>query len=403
MGSKAPESPPPPDMAKANREGIQMDIDTLPLRRQVEQASALGQGAVFNGKYYSNAADAYAAKQANDALVAQSEAEGKGLNAIKEQILDAREMARLNFRNGDRENYTAIADALEAKLKTGAAGNPLAGEVGDFTGLGDDVLSRKYLDIALDGADELARRQLAMRKEIGIENVKQTLAELKASDPEGYAAREKIQREVERSVTGYDENAGDLGKILKDARDDYALGSKLDASTANEVEQAARAAQSARGNILGIGAAAQEAMALGSAGEQRRMMRREALGAVDSANYGRKQQNLANASSFLLGNPITNQFGSLAGAQSGALNYQPQNPTKGIGQDAGAGARSQGYAQQNYSQAMDAYNKEASKGNPWMNIASGAIGAGVGAFTGGLGGGLASSMFSAAANPKKAS
>ncbi|MEN9631962.1 MAG: hypothetical protein RL077_366 [Verrucomicrobiota bacterium] len=374
----SPSAPPPPDYAKANREGIETDIETLPLRRAIEQASALGEGAVFGGKYYKNPADAQVAKLA---ATRQKDAD---LQSLNEQIAATKGNP---WGWQERNQLMARRDTLQKERDK-------LGDVGDFTGLGDDTLARKYLGVALDGADELARRQLKMRQEQGVANVEQTVKELRAADPEGYEARQRIQRSVESDVLNYDPEAGDMGTMLRDAREEYALGSKLDASTAQEVEQAARAAQSARGNILGIGAATQEAMALGSAGEARKNQRLSTLNTLEGQSYGRKQQGVASASSFLLGNPITNQFGSLGGAQSGALNYQPQSPTRGIGQDPNAGSRSQGYAQQNYSQAMDAYNQAAAKGNPWMSVASGVIGAGAGAFTGGLGAGAAGSLFS---------
>lgn len=380
MGSKSPDPPAAPDYAAANREGIISDIETLPLRRQIEQASVLGTGAVFNGKYYANAADAYAAAERQKA-------------ELDAKIADYENRMNSNFGWAYAGGAQQLSDLREQRARMG--------EVGDFTGLGDDTLSRKYLGIALDGADELARRQLAAREELGVRNVQQTVAELKAADPEGYAARERIQRALEQDVEGFDPNAGDLGKLLGDARADYALGNKLDEGTRREVEQAARAAQAARGNILGIAPAVQEAMEIGSAGEARKQQRAAALSALESASYGRKQQNLSNASSFLLGNPITNQFGNLAGAQSGALNYQPQAATKGIGQNANAGQQAAGFAQQNYSQAMNAWQQQQSQGDPWMNIASGVIGAGVGAFTGGLGAGLAGGALNALGTSKR--
>lgn len=41
---KPPPAPKAPDYAKANREAIQADIDTLPQRRRIEAMARLGKG-----------------------------------------------------------------------------------------------------------------------------------------------------------------------------------------------------------------------------------------------------------------------------------------------------------------------------------------------------------------------
>lgn len=312
--------------------GLTEELKSLALKRQIEQAMANGTGAVYNGRFY--------------------------------------------------------ADPAKAKEAWAQAGG--AGDIQYFAGLGDDALTKKYLDIGLNAADEQARRELKLRQELGVDSVRQTLKELEASDPEGYAAQKRIKAQLTGEVEGYDPEAGDLGALLRDARAEYALGAKLDASTANEVEQAARAAQAARGNVLGLGAAAQETMALGAAGEARKQQRAQALLGYDTTAYARKQQGLANASNYVLDNPISNQFGSLAGAGAGNLAYAPTTPTTGAGLTGQLGTM---YQQNAFTQDNLKLQNKLNAGNPWLNMGMGVAGNFLGAYTGGLGSGMAASAF----------
>ncbi len=54
MGSSTPPAPPPPDYAKANREGILTDVETLPVRRQIDIAARMGKSGTYtlDGKEY---------------------------------------------------------------------------------------------------------------------------------------------------------------------------------------------------------------------------------------------------------------------------------------------------------------------------------------------------------------
>ena len=63
------------------------------------------------------------------------------------------------------------------------------------------------------------------------------------------------------------------GMIEDEAMNQLRLGSTLDESVRREVEQAARGAQAARGNIFGVAPAVEEAMATGLMGEQRKAQR----------------------------------------------------------------------------------------------------------------------------------
>ena len=62
-------------------------------------------------------------------------------------------------------------------------------------------------------------------------------------------------------------------RIEGEAMSQLALGSQLGAEEQRQYQQAARGAQSARGNIFGIGPAVEEAVTTGAAGEQRKLAR----------------------------------------------------------------------------------------------------------------------------------
>ena len=333
--------------------------------------------------------------------------------------------------------------------------------------LGNVDVAKAYGLAALDLGDEQARRQLALRQELGVQTIRQSNAELQAADPIAWAGNQALKTQLYKNAQdaqndlgnlpqmqadamaayklGIDPNYNDLktraagnmanlgasalGKLRDDALADYNLGSTLDASTRAEVEQAARAAQAARGNILGNAAAYTEAMQLGSAGEARKQQRIANLSALegqynaqDAQNMaalgqytsaadaakdrltnnvytaegnlaGRKQQNQANIQNILLGTPLSAQYSTLGSAGTGSVAYNPfignQSATPANGN---AGSQ---YSLGVYNQQSQNANAANAAGNPWMNMATGIIGNFAGAYTGGLGSGLATKTLAA--------
>ena len=83
----------------------------------------------------------------------------------------------------DLENYDLIYK-VNALAKMGGSGI-INGKFYDFTGLGD-------ADNAAAMSDKMAETLLALQKEYGPAFVQQRLAELKAADPAGYAARQQL-------------------------------------------------------------------------------------------------------------------------------------------------------------------------------------------------------------------
>ena len=269
MGLYSPDPPDPPDYAAATREGVEADMDSLPLRKLIESAA----------------------------------------------------------RQGTKVTYTD----MDGKEKTV-----------DFTGFGDIDQSRKELDFAEESADRMAKSALNLQQKYGTDFVMQRLKELELSDPQFRKVRDA------------------LGKA---ALEDVELGYKLAPGMRDEVQQATRAAQFARGNVYGAAPAAEEAFEVGNAA------------------FRLRQQRLANAASYLSGTTPVAQFGQIAGAQQGASPFQPMGIRSGIGLDPNAGARSLGLAQGVYNNQFQDYMNQQGQG---ADMFGSVAGLGLGALTGGL-------------------
>jgi hypothetical protein len=129
--------------------------------------------------------------------------------------------------------------------------------------------------------------------------------------------------------------------IEDEALNQLRLGSTIGAEERRGYEQAARAAQTARGNIFGIGPAVQEAAQIGAAGEQRKLARYgaaqsflgsglstgDALKADIAFRDALRQNRLGAAANFIGGGPsIYNLAGQRTGQQQSAFqNYIQAN------------------------------------------------------------------------------
>ena len=123
--------------------------------------------------------------------------------------------------------------------------------------------------------------------------------------------------------------------IEQEALNQLRLGSTLGAEERRGYEQAARAAQTARGNVFGLGPAVQEAASIGAAAEQRKLARYgaaaaflgsgETTGAATARDIGLRnaldQSRLGAAQGFVAGGPtMYNLASQRLGAQQGMLN-----------------------------------------------------------------------------------
>lgn len=344
MSTNIPAQPEAPDYAAANREGIYTDIDTLPIRRQIDQASRLGQVVTYidpqTGQErtadFRGLGDITLARQAAD-LASQTNADIQ-----RQQLLLRQELG------------TANAAQTAAEIR---AADPLA----------------------YDTRQELTQR---LREAMNAGPTDTTDAQSRDRLGSIYDDATRLPTTVN------DESTAALNLGLQRAVADYQLGGALDPNVKRQLLDEVRAGQVARGNYFGDAAAVAEATEVGSAMEQRAAQRlatllgvqqqafgqnsamrqernalaQQRLGTLAQLQgqqfaqnqsqrneaFGRQQQNLANVSAMVLGQPITNQFGSLGSAQQGAVAYNPVGYSGGPALNANAGALAAQFAQGNY-------------------------------------------------------
>jgi len=167
-----------------------------------------------------------------------------------------------------------------------------------------------------------------------------TTQQLKQIDPESYQTAVGLgqkYREMATAPIGETRSAQTeqlRSQLEQEAINQLALGSQLGAEEQRQYQQAARGAQTARGNIFGIGPAVEEAVTTGLAGEQRKLARYGAANQFlasgqstsdalrsDLAFRDTLQQNrLGAASNFIAGGPsIYNLANQRTGQQQSAM------------------------------------------------------------------------------------
>jgi hypothetical protein len=459
MSTNLPAAPAAPDYAKANKEGIMTDIDTLPLRRQIEAASAGGTKLTYKDMVtgeektadFTGLGEGDRAARAAKIMSDQSAAIQRDQLALRKEIGTGNvQQTTAELRAADPKAYAARM-ALGEKLTDEAFGkadygkyvvdNPdlaaayMAETGGILTG-GDNegkiaAWGKRHYDKYGANEDRKLERSGAPGDEIGLDTSAAGLA--------GLARERRARAEVGGiDVNTTDASSADLNEGLQSAMAEFRKGGKLDDDTKRELLNETRAGQAARGNFLGDAAAVVEATELGGAMEKRkaerlqnllgvqnqvfgqnealrgqnranraensgirseneanwnRNMDRENLQnkqqvdenrATRNENYARSQQKLANASSMILGNQLTNQWGGLAAAANGSVGAPTGvGYTPGIGQNANAGAAGNASAANNFGTLSNMWNTAAGiaaqDNRQKIGAISGVVGAGLGA------------------------
>ena len=224
-----------------------------------------------------------------------------------------------------------------------AKGNRLGEEevTYDFKGSSDVDATREEMEFAAESADKMAATMLEVQEKYGPGFVAAREKERQLADPTGAAVREELGRS---------------------ALSDLQRGYELDPGMRREVTQAEEAGQLARGNILGSGAAAAEALSVGD------------------ASYRMRQQRLANAASFLSGTTPIAQFGQLSGAQQGASPFNPVGIQAGVSLNPNAGAQGQQFAMNSYNQEMNYAANQQPIGMQLLGMATGGLMQGLGTY-----------------------
>lgn len=232
----------------------------------------------------------------------------------------------------------------------------------DFTGLGD-------VDTAGKVSDKMAQTLLQLQKEKSPQIIAQRLAELKAADPKGYAARQQLFDRIMADAKSNPDRpvASELQKSLQN---EIAKGAGFsDEKQAEQVREGVRGKQAANGITLGNAATSEEARTMVNAGESLRDKRQQdALNllqsgaAPDEVAYRKMQQNLANLGAFQSGETPAAQFQQVSGAQSGPVQLAGKAPDTNTFNPNAAG--------QGINNAFGVYNAKSNfannQANPWL-------------------------------------
>lgn len=264
-----------------------------------------------------------------------------------------------NYAAANREAVQADIDTLGTRRRIEQASkigtsvyDPDTGKTYDFNGLGDAELAKQQAKVDAETADMQAQSMLDTSKKYSPEFIKLAREGLQASDPSRFAIGEDLGSKMQNELAHLDD---------------------VDPEAMKAVEADIRGRQYAMGNTRGNAPTADEIL---SKFDTRQRIR---------------QQKLGNISQYLAGTPISAQFSSLSGAQSGASPYAPVNYQPGMGLNANAGALGTQFAMQSYGQQsanvnaanqyqLNAWQTTANKPNPWIGAIGTAAGAAATAF-----------------------
>jgi hypothetical protein len=284
----------------------------------------------------------------------------------------------------DLETYP-MRYLTEAAAKLGGKVT-INGKEYDFTGLGE-------ADNAAVMSDQMAQALLDIQRNFGPEYIAQRIEQLKQADPQGYQARKDLFDKIMASAEAAPDRPM-AEELQASIVNELTNAGKLDARQLQQVQQAVRGGQVARGNFLGTAATAQEGAAAVQAGESLRdQQQSQALGFLNSGvtpedvEYRRLQQSMANLGAFIGGETPQAQFANLSGAGTGAApfvgggyNSTTTNPNAGAtginwAQNIYSGQNN--WAQQQVNPYMAGISMAAGAGNavvnlgwqPWQNTA----------------------------------
>ena len=210
---------------------------------------------------------------------------------------------------------------------------------------GADKQIKEFKPITV-GAPEAASQITSFREYLQLPEERAT-QQLRQIDPESYQSAVALgQKYREMATTPIGETKSAQAEQLRsnleqEAINQLALGSQLGAEEQRQYQQAARAAQTARGNIFGVAPAVEEAVTTGLAGEQRKLARygaatqflasgqntSDALKSDIAFRDALLQNRLGAASGFIAGGPSLYNLGqSRTAQQQGAFqNYIQAN------------------------------------------------------------------------------
>jgi hypothetical protein len=228
------------------------------------------------------------------------------------------------------------ARAASAKVAIDQLKSDLASVQGAVTKAGQQITDFK----PVTPTDNEGLKQITSFREFAKLPEERAGDQLRQIDPEAYRTAVGLGRQYRQMATqplGETTTAQteELRNTLEqEALNQLRLGSTIGAEERRGYEQSIRAAQTARGNIFGLGPAVQEAAQLGAAGEQRKLARYgaaqsflgsgETTGAATARDLalreGLQQNRLGAASNFIAGGPsLYNLAGQRLAQQNAAF------------------------------------------------------------------------------------
>lgn len=370
--------PAQPDLASSSRELAKVNADMLPMRRALEAAAKQGKSVTIpNYPAHNETRGMIWVDQGSKWAPGEQSLSSNIQDALKPDPTGTGIITALGLTKKQRK----LVAIPETEWQEGGKffGQPKPGPVVqqtyyvpegpktiDFTGYGE-------ADANAVVARETAKAQLALQQKYGVQFAESAAEQQKLADPEGYAARQKmneiIQGQINRTPDRTIANTLDqqIGKQLQ-------AGRGLDAETQALLDDAVFRAGNDRGGIktpavfsdpLTQGWAGQQRLDAGVAKAQNWLS--SGMTPQDAA-FREEQQNLSNLSSLVNGRTPESQFSNLSAP--GPTPFTPGGSNPQLPNNAAAGSAN----------AINAYNasinQQQSQMNDWMAGLSGLLSVG---------------------------
>ena len=343
--ASAPGMPGAPDLAAASREASQANADVLPDQRRLAAAAQQGGTATYT---------AHGHKE-------------------KQNQVQVRDLSKPNnyasrtwvpYVESEWQPGGKYADATKYQARGRRTANvtvPESTQTADFTGAGAADVQGKL-------ADQYAGVIGKLGDKYGVQFAEEARRQLQESDPQGFAAREKMYQLIQQQIEEKpDRPVADL--LDKQIGEQLSAGSGLDSMSRDVLDSAVARASADRGQA--VSGDFERPLTTGLEGEARNQAAiQRASGWLSSGStpediaYRREQQNMANLGAFTSGQTPTSQFRNLSSAQQGTTPFNPGQSLPNMGNgDQGANQ----FAIGNWNTALE---QASSTANPWMSALS---------------------------------
>lgn len=199
----------------------------------------------------------------------------------------------------------------------------------DFSGMGQQAQLNQDLALYDQSTTAEAQQQLSLQQQFGSQEVSQAQQEIQQYDPTRYALNQNLEQTAETQL---------------------AAGTSMTPDQDRLAQQQARAAQTARGNIMGPNPAIDEAFSQYNMGQQLLGQREQAAGMALGLTTN------------------TQQAGQLSATQNGAVGTNSMLPQTAVqlGSPQAIQTAAMQTGAQQYATAMQGYNYQLNAPNPWL-------------------------------------